>query len=161
MGSDNIVVSSLMLAFLFAAAPAGRVVADDAQGAIRSALKKWTDDFNAGRADAVCALFSRDLRYDFRGYPERDYEELCSRLHKSLSDSSRRYAYDLDIREVIVSGDMAAVRLVWTLTVTLPNGQTVTSVEPGLDIFRRDDDGQWKIIRYLAYEAPEPPSRRE
>jgi steroid delta-isomerase len=51
--------------------------------------------------------------------------------------------------------------LVWTLTVTLPNGQTVTSVEPGLDIFRRDDDAQWKIIRYLAYEAPEPPSRRE
>lgn len=49
------------------------------------------------------------------------------------------------------------MRLAWTLTVTLPNGQTVISVEPGMDIFRKVPDGQWKIIRYIAYEAPERP----
>ena len=26
------------------------------------------------------------------------------------------------------------------------------STEPGMDIFRRQSDGSWKIIRYLAYE---------
>jgi hypothetical protein len=24
-----------------------------------------------------------------------------------------------------------------------------------MDVFRREPDGSWKIIRYLAYEAPE------
>jgi ketosteroid isomerase-like protein len=24
--------------------------------------------------------------------------------------------------------------------------------EPGLDIFRRQPDGSWKIVRYIAYE---------
>jgi len=161
MPGDNALATSLVIAFLLMVAPAGQAAADNAQDAIRAALKQWTSDFNAGRADAVCALFSRELRYDFRGYPERGYDDICSRLHKSLTDSSRRYSYALDIREVIVSGDLAAVRLVWTLTVTLPNGQTVTSIEPGLDILRKDGDGKWKIIRYLAYEAPEPTSRNE
>jgi ketosteroid isomerase-like protein len=26
-----------------------------------------------------------------------------------------------------------------------------------MDIFRKSPDGQWKIIRYLAYEAPQRP----
>ena len=28
---------------------------------IRDAFARWTDDFNAGRADAVCDLFAKDL----------------------------------------------------------------------------------------------------
>lgn len=129
--------------------------ADDAEGAIRAALAKWTEDFNAGREHAVCDLFAPDLRYDFRGYPERDYRDICNRLRGSLRDESKKYAYSLDIREVVVAGDLAVVRLVWTLKATLGNGQEVTSVEPGMDVFRREPDGTWKIIRYMAYEAPE------
>ena len=94
-------------------------------------------DFNAGKADAVCSLFARDLRYDFRGYPERDYDDICTRLRRSLADEGKTYAYALDIREIIVSGDIAVVRLVWALTVTLGNGQKVTSVEPGMDVLRK------------------------
>ena len=105
----------------------------------------------------MCQLFSPELRYDFRGYPERDYNDVCTLLHRSLSDSSKRYIYSLDIREIIVSGDLAVVRLAWTLTVTLPTGQIVKSVEPGMDILRKGPDGQWKIIRYIAYEAPARP----
>jgi ketosteroid isomerase-like protein len=29
-----------------------------------------------------------------------------------------------------------------------------TSVEPGIDIFRRQADGSWKISRYIGYESP-------
>jgi len=135
-------------------APAGAAPAR-AANAIRAAFGKWTQDFNAGNAKAICALFAPDLRYDFRGYPERGYADICARLNRSLSDASKTYAYALDIREILVSGELAVVRLVWTLTVTLANGQTVTSVEPGMDVLRKEPDGAWKIIRYLAYEAPE------
>ena len=48
---------------------------------------------------------------------------------------------------------MAAVRLVWTLTIE-PNGggAAIVTREPGLDIFRRQLDGSWKIARFLAFE---------
>ena len=29
-----------------------------------------------------------------------------------------------------------------------------------MDVFRKEPDGPWKIIRYIAYEAPERPPRR-
>jgi len=145
-------VSMLALALLAFQAPP--VAAGNAEDDIRATLTQWTRDFNARKADAICALFSKDLKYDFRGYPERDYQDICDRLQRSLRNTGRHYAYGLDIREVIVEGDLAIVRLSWTLTVTLPNGQTVTSVEPGMDVLRKGSDGQWKIVRYIAYEAP-------
>jgi uncharacterized protein (TIGR02246 family) len=160
LASENMLAPTL-LALMLCAAPAGRVLADNAEGAIRATLEQWTKDFNNGNADAVCRLFSPELRYDFRGYPERGYEDICSLLHRSLRDPSRRYAYRLDVREIIVSGDLAVARLAWTLTVTLPNGQVVTSVEPGMDVLRKGADGQWKIVRYIAYDVPERPARQD
>lgn len=154
------IFATAVLAFLLCAAPASRLLADAAEGAIRGTLAQWTEDFNAGKSDAVCNLFAPDLRYEFRGYPERGYDDICSLLRRSLNDKSKRYAYALSIREIIVSGDLAVVRLSWTLTVALPNGQLVKTVEPGMDILRKAADGQWKIIRYIAYELPEPPARQ-
>jgi steroid delta-isomerase len=150
-------IAVTVLALLLLAPAAGRAVAESTEEAIRATFVQWTKDFNAGKADAVCRLFSPDLRYDFRGYPERDYNDVCTLLHRSLADQSKRYVYALDIREIMVSGDLAVVRLAWTLTVTLPNGQIVTTVEPGMDVLRKTPDGQWKIIRYIAYEAPVRP----
>ncbi len=43
-------------------------------------------------------------------------------------------------------------RLVWTLTIKEKDGSTAKSVEPGMDIFKKQPDGSWKIIRYMAYE---------
>lgn len=133
------------LATLIANAAAAADAADD----IRTRLEQWTDDFNAGRSQAVCDLFSKEAISNYRGQPERGYAEICQLLQDSLADPARDYRYKLDIREIIVEGDLAVVRLTWTLFITPLN---VTSVEPCMDIFRREADGQWRIFRYLAYE---------
>ena len=126
-----------------------------AEAAIRAALARWTTDFNAGKADAVCDLFSPDLRYYYRGFPERGYPEICDLLQRSLRDRAKTYTYALDIREIIVSGDLAVVRLVWTLTVaTVGVAKTAIADEPGMDVFRKQPDGTWKIVRYIGYEEP-------
>jgi steroid delta-isomerase len=122
--------------------------ADDADD-IRARLEQWTDDFNAGRSEAICDLFSKDTMSNYRGQPERSYEDICALLQGSLADPARDYRYALEIREIIVEGDLAVVRLLWTLFIAPFN---VTSVEPGMDVFRREADGQWRIFRYLAYE---------
>jgi ketosteroid isomerase-like protein len=126
-----------------------------AQAEIRTVLMQWMADFNAGRADKVCGLFAPDLIAQYRGQPERNYNSLCDLLKRSLGDRTKTYRYALAINEILVVGDLAVVRLVWTLTVQRQDtaGETVAD-EPGMDIFRRQPDGSWKISRYIAYEAP-------
>lgn len=135
----------LLLLFPWIAPPA---FADDADD-IRARLEQWTDDFNNRRIEAACDLFSRELISDFRGQGEANYETRCGLITAALSDRSKTYRYALDIREIIVEGDIAIVRLVWTFFIAPLN---ITTVEPGMDIFRREADGQWRIIRYMAYE---------
>ena len=75
-------------------------------------------------------------------------------LKRSLSDRSKTYTYSLAIKEILVAGDLAVVRLTWTLKVQRKGyARRHTSDEPGMDIFRRQPDGSWKISRYIAYEA--------
>ncbi len=119
---------------------------------ITDALTQWTADFNAGDAEKTCALFSRELRADYRGQPERGYDGQCDILKRSLGDKSRSYSYALAIKEILVRRDVAVVRLTWTLTITPKEGKTITSIEPGLDVFRKEGDGRWRIVRYMAYE---------
>jgi ketosteroid isomerase-like protein len=122
---------------------------------IRAALEHWRDDFNARRANTICDLFARDLRYDFQGLPEQNYTQLCGRLHRALADRTQSYHYDLRVKEIIVSGDLAMVRLTWISTFTGKDGKREIEDEPGLDVFQRSTNGEWKITRYIAYpEAP-------
>lgn len=136
-------------------APTGALPSNPADQEIRVALTTWMADFNAGRADRVCTLFAPDLLATYRGFPDRTYQQICDLLQRSLTDPGRRFHYGLDIQEILVSGDLAVVRLVWRLTITPADGSSpVTSQEPGMDVFRRQTDGGWQIIRYLAFEAP-------
>jgi ketosteroid isomerase-like protein len=152
---------ALALALLLSAAanslspaPAPAAEAEQApETAIRDALEKWTADFNAGHEEKICDLFALDLRYDYRGHPERGYGDICTLLHRSLADRTKHYAYFFTIKEILMAGDLAIVRLSWTLRVGLrdPDGFG-QSTESGMDIFRKQTDGSWKIIRYIAYE---------
>ena len=141
---------ALMLVLLVAAP--SRCRADDAAAEIRAALAQWTEDFNARRADKVCDLFAKEARADVAGAPERDYAAICDVLTRSLNDKTRHYHYAMDIKEILVFGEVAVVRLVWTLTIKDADGSTATSVEPGMDIFQKQPDGSWQIIRYMSYE---------
>ena len=143
--------STLILAFaLSAATPAS--ADDSSQTAIRGAFEQWTADFNARNIDKVCDLLEPGLIYDFQGLPEQRYVDICPRLKRALGDETLSWTYAKpDIKEILVFGDMAVVRLTLTSTVAgEPEGE-VKSVEPGMDIFRRQPDGSWKIMRYMAY----------
>jgi steroid delta-isomerase len=141
-----------LTALLLSLFSSGPLLADDAATEVKSALTRWMADFNAGKTERVCDLFAVNVRADFRGYPTRDHQAVCDRLIKSLTDNTRAFSYALDIKEILVFGDVAVVRLVWTLTITERDGREIKSVEPGMDIFRRQADGSWKIVRYMAYE---------
>jgi uncharacterized protein (TIGR02246 family) len=125
-----------------------------AQAAIRSALTQWMVDFNAGDAEKACALFAPDLIAQVRGQGERGHAVQCDLLKRSLSDRNKAYRYTVDIKEILVAGDLAVVRLTWTLKVRQNDtGKEITSDEFGIDIFRRQADGSWKIARFMSYDT--------
>jgi ketosteroid isomerase-like protein len=125
------------------------------QAAIRATLSRWMADFNAGRADKVCDIFAPVLRADVKGAGERDFDAQCKVLRGALADPARSLSYALDIKDIFNAGDMAAVRLAWTLTTRVKETGAVTTVEEqGLDVFGRDSDGHWRIIRFVSYERP-------
>src|SRR5690348_17073481 len=95
---------------LFAAASAYAQAAaptDTAAMEIRTTLEQWRLDFNARKPDRICDLFAPDLRYDFQGLPEQNFEQLCDRLHRALADMTQTFHYGLRIKEIIVSEPMA------------------------------------------------------
>jgi ketosteroid isomerase-like protein len=143
----------LIAAFALLLGPLAACGSDEpAKTAIRNALMRWTADFNDGNADKVCNLFAPDLRSNFHGQPESNFETLCAQLQKSLKDEARSYHYGLDIEEIVVAGDVAIVRLVWTLSIQPKGGgSAIVSRERGLDVFRKQPNGTWKIVRFLAY----------
>lgn len=125
--------------------PANDVESDTT--AIEAALRQWPNDFNAENVPAVCSLFADDVVLAYPGGEDRNRDEFCTRMQVLFDDPNKQYGYGQpDIREVLVAGDLATVKLFWTLTVKDASGTVIdTSVEDGLDVFVRQPDGSWKI----------------
>jgi ketosteroid isomerase-like protein len=141
--------AALLAAIVTIACP-GTGRADDAAD-IRAALEQWRADFNARNRDSICGLFAEDVVADVQGVPPRDFVKVCDTLQETLADPTRTMSYALDIKELIVVGELAVVRLDWTLTVE-PGG--TTTMERGMDVFRRQPDGTWRIVRFMVHEVP-------
>ena len=114
---------------------------------IEAALLQWPRDFNARNLDAVCGLFADDVVLAYPGAPDRNRDAFCGQMRVQFRDPSKTFSYDEpDIKEIIVDGDLATVRLFWTLTVRDTSGKVLETIhEDGVDVFRRQPDGSWKI----------------
>jgi steroid delta-isomerase len=124
---------------------------DSDRAAITERLQRWTAAFNARDAAGTCDLFAPDLVSSVPGILDGSRDALCARLNALQAKPGLQLHYDNpDIREIIVSGDLAVARLFWTLTTRKGSEQDVTT-EAGMDIFRRQPDGKWSIDRFLSF----------
>jgi steroid delta-isomerase len=130
--------------------------AEAAQNEIRVALEKWQSAFNGRDEQQVCDIFARDVVANYDDEPQRDYASLCQMLQTAVQDQETTYRYSMTINDILVYGETAVVRLVWTLEIDKLRAPKEIVEEPAIDIFRRQVDGDWKISRYLAY----PPAAR-
>lgn len=125
---------------------------------IRNLLENWTKDFNAKKFPETCKLFAPDLFASYLGAPERNYDDMCQHLKKALFNPQADYKYDFpQIEEILIADNLAVVRLIWTLTInekTPKDDQKTPKLiikENGIDIFKRQKDGTWKISISYAY----------
>jgi uncharacterized protein (TIGR02246 family) len=136
----------LLAALVGCAGPHARDVDAD-KAAIEQALQRWPSDFNAKNIDGVCGLFADDVVLVYPDSADRNHDQFCDQMRKQFANPARTFTYAApDIREVLVDGDLATVRLIWTLTVKDASGKVLETVsEDGVDVFRRQADGSWKI----------------
>lgn len=139
----------VLLALLIGVSAASADPVSD-EAAIRARLHAWADAFNARDAEGVCELFAEDVRSVVPGTVDGSKAAVCERLRKFLGQSDRRPSYAPDIHEIMISGDQAVVALTWTLSVE-HQGKTTVSREEGLDVFQRQPDGAWRIVRFIAF----------
>ncbi len=118
-------------------------------------LQKWPQDFNAKNIQEVCGLFASDLIASYPGTKDRNYEDMCRHLTGVLTDANKTFRYEAPkIEQILINDDLAVVRLVWTLKVSDKNrADTELIQEHGLDVFKRQKDGSWKIA--ISYAYPE------
>ncbi len=136
-----------------AAEAAGRDDSSAAKAAITERLVRWTAAFNAKDTEAVWSLFAPDLTDTVDDIVDGSRDQLCTNIRETLAKPGLALRYDEPtIHEVLLSGDLAVVRLTWTLTAE-KNGVRDVTTDEGMDVFRRAPDGVWSIARYIAFST--------
>jgi steroid delta-isomerase len=132
----------------------GAARAETAEAEVRARIAAWADAFNANDPQAVCEIYAEDLVSVWRGSPDGTRAEACARIAEALADKTADITYAPEIEEVIVAetGDLAVARVVWTLG-TERAGAVATSQERSIDVFRRDPDGAWRILRTFGFST--------
>jgi ketosteroid isomerase-like protein len=81
---------------------------------------------------------------------------MCAHLKDQMERRDLTFKFvGLDIEEIMLSGDLAVVRAVWTYTITpLNSKEKSTFKEIELDVLKRQKDGKWKISISYTWETP-------
>jgi uncharacterized protein (TIGR02246 family) len=112
--------------------------------AIRDVIANWLSASAAGDTDAVLSLMSDDVEFLVAGraFGKEEFSAGQSAL------ATHRIEASSDVREVVVSGDLAYARTELTVTMTpRAGGESVRRKGPTLSIFRRGQDGRWVLAR--------------
>lgn len=112
--------------------------------AIRDVISTWLSASAAGDNERVLSLMSDDVVFLVAG---RSFgKEEFSAGQNALA--THRIEATSEVREVVVSGELAYARTELTVTMTpLAGGASVRRNGPTLSIFRRDARGQWVLTR--------------
>ena len=139
------------------AATARAPTATGDSAAIREAIERGARGFERGDPDAILAHYGRDVVLSYPGVPDQDYETLA-RAYRELRSrpasvtATTRPTFD----EILVSGDLAIVRVRWTTTIRSAATDSTPAREAtrwlrDLQVWRRDAAGDWKFIRGMHY----------
>jgi hypothetical protein len=124
---------------------------------IDSQIMELFDTFVQGRRlkdiDMTMRICAPDIIANAQWAPrERTYADIRAGTLWEFNDTAIEYAHSYEIKEIFHAGDLAVVRVVWTLQLidTSTRELIETSTEIGMDLFRRTNNG-WQLFRFIAY----------
>ena len=138
---------TILFAGLLLASPAAAESRRDRDAAaIRAAIEAGARACEAGRPEEVMRSYAPDIILSYPGVPDQDYatiqagyQRLCGKGEGTVETT--RSTYD----EILVSGDMAVVRVVWRTHLRgMPEGSFRRLKD--LQVWKRTPKG-WRFIR--------------
>jgi uncharacterized protein (TIGR02246 family) len=116
--------------------------------AIRAIFAEIEKGYNEDNADIVLQHYSKEVLVSYPGKEDTDYEGFKKGYAEMMSlKVKKKIALVLD--EILISGDLAVVRLQWHTTLYSDKGDILRKAVD-LQIFRRED-GKWKFYRGMWY----------
>lgn len=118
---------------------------------IRRVIADWIEATAAGDLDRVLSLMTDDVEFVTPArtpFGKKEYAE-TGRAMKGVAFSGAP-----DIREVVVAGRYAFVRNDLAVEITPPGGAPMRLKGPILSVFRKDEDGKWRLWRDANFVAP-------
>ena len=113
--------------------------------AIRDVIASWLTASAAGDSETVLSLMSDDVVFLVAGREPFGKQQFVA---SQSALTSHRIEARSDVREVVVSGDLAYARAQLSVTMTpIAGGAPVRRSGPTLSIFRRLADGRWVLAR--------------
>lgn len=116
----------------------------DATEVIRELQREMDAASIAGDAERLAAIYAEDVILMPPGIPAI---EGVDAVLEYFAAGRRPVEGQTDLLEVVVDGDLAWARGQYVATVMLPSGEAVTDSGKMLEVFRRGDDGQWRLWR--------------
>lgn len=120
--------------------------------AINIAKTEYREGFNTGNADRVLAVFAPEFTDNSDGRPSRYGSDAPLRLRRYLEQLFADCDAHLVVLMVgiVISGDIAYDYGWHELTLTPRNGGQPRLIRKRyLELWRRQQSGEWRIIRYI------------
>jgi uncharacterized protein (TIGR02246 family) len=104
----------------------------------------WAETFIAGDLDALVALYEEDATLVAQpGEIVTGIDAIREALSAFLATQPR---FDLEVRKVLQTGDLALSFADWTLVGTGPDGEAIEMAAQTSDVLRRQPDGSWRFV---------------
>jgi ketosteroid isomerase-like protein len=116
-------------------------------------LMRWRDSYNARDLAGTLAPYDPSITGLYAGNPPDTFTSLRDSYTRSFAATDRQRSVDFeDPEEILTSGNLAFIRDHWTSTMRTQDGETRRRSR-GIEIWRRNDSGEWKLIHYLSYQV--------
>jgi uncharacterized protein (TIGR02246 family) len=114
------------------------------RAAIESASERWVAAARTGNWDEVASLYSDDA---VLMPPNAETQQGRAAVRDNLASFPPLQSINFDRVHIDGSGDLAYVHGRYTMTFTTPDGQTMEDRGKYIEIWERQQDGQWRITR--------------
>jgi uncharacterized protein (TIGR02246 family) len=136
----------LAVCFLSGVVAFAQAPKDDQQ--IRAIIEDCEKGYNEDNADLVLQHYSKDILVSYPGRDDMDYEGFTKAYREMMSRRVKK-TIRAQIDEIVISGDLAMVRLQWYTTLHTNEGDNLRKAKD-LQIFRKEN-GKWKFYRGMWY----------
>jgi ketosteroid isomerase-like protein len=129
--------------------------------AIKAEILRGAEAFMAGNPDVILEHYAKDVVLTYPGIPDQDYATLAKGYAQIRNrPPGMRVTTRPTFEEILVSGDLAIVRVTWNTTVITADSGTASRRLRDLQVWRREPDGRWMFIRGMHFREPVPDSAR-